>query len=249
MSMRTSPPDRIGLASEPGPRVEDVSQVIDGGAANDSIEPPSDAPEDERLGIWSSLSRPAIYRFLQRISGSDHARRVFADEVVRCGADDRILDIGCGTAELIELIPPTASYLGIDSRARYIAHARRCYGDRARFLLGTIEELAVEDAGPRDIVLAGAVLHHLDDRTAHGLLEKARSVLVPGGRFVAGDPVILPDQHPVARTVARFDRGHHVRTVEQTRSLIGAHFPDASVTVRSDLQRFPYDHVIVDARR
>lgn len=236
-------------APEPGPRVLDVSQLVNEGNPAASSGPRPSTPEDERGSIWSSLSYPPLYRFLQRISGSDHARRVFADEILRCGPEERILDIGCGTAELIELLPPTVSYLGLDSRARYIDHARRCYGDRATFLQGTIEELAVDDVGPRDIVLAGAVMHHLDDQTVDDLLETARAVLVPGGRFVAGDPVILPVQHPIARTVARYDRGHHVRTVEETEALVGRHFPDASFTVRSDLQRFPYDHVIVDARR
>jgi SAM-dependent methyltransferase len=142
---------------------------------------------------------------------------------------------------------PDVDYTGVEPEERYIAQARRQFGDRARFILGTASSTILDDLGTYDIVLAVAVMHHLDDGEARELLRLARRALCPGGRLVTVDCCYTDEQSSVARFLIGLDRGRHIRTPEHYERLIGGFFPSCSSTVRHDLLRVPYTHFICEA--
>lgn len=196
-------------------------------------------------GLRSVLSLASAYRFAQRAIGAEAFRETLAAEVLQVSDGDRILDIGCGTADIVEHLPDV-DYLGFDSSERYVEAARQRFGDRGRFVTAVPSE--VDDVfGDRTLVTAIGVLHHLDDDTAHEALELAATALRPGGSFVSVDPTLTDDQHRIARFLIQRDRGQFVRTPEQMRMLIGDHFDAIGIEVRHDMLRTPYSHVIVRA--
>ena len=207
--------------------------------------PPSTA--QVTTGIRSVLSLASVYRFAQRAIGADAFRETLASEVLNVDEGDRILDIGCGTADILDHLPDV-EYLGFDSSDRYVEAARERFGDRGRFV--TAVPTDVDDTfGDRTLVMAIGVLHHLDDETAHEALELASNALRPGGTFVSVDPTLTDDQHAVARFLIERDRGQFVRTPEQMQILVRDHFDDVGMEVRHDMLRTPYTHLIVRASR
>ena len=207
--------------------------------------PPSTA--QVTTGIRSVLSLASVYRFAQRAIGADAFRETLASEVLNVDEGDRILDIGCGTADILDHLPDV-EYLGFDSSDRYVEAARERFGDRGRFV--TAVPTDVDDTfGDRTLVMAIGVLHHLDDETAHEALELASNALRPGGTFVSVDPTLTDDQHAVARFLIERDRGQFVRTPEQMQILVRDHFDDVGMEVRHDMLRTPYTHLIVRAGR
>ena len=129
-------------------------------------------------GLRSVLSLASVYRFAQRAIGAEAFRETLAAEVLQVSDGDRILDIGCGTADIVEHLPDV-DYLGFDSSERYVEAARQRFGDRGRFVTAVPSE--VDDVfGDRTLVTAIGVLHHLDDDTAHEALELAETALRPG---------------------------------------------------------------------
>ena len=198
-------------------------------------------------GVRSVLSLASVYRLAQRAIGAEAFRETLAAEILHVGDGDRILDIGCGTADTLEHLPQV-DYLGFDSSDRYVEAARQRFGDRGRFVTAVPNE--VDDAfGDRTIVTAIGVLHHLDDDTAHEALELATKALRPGGSFISVDPTLTDDQHRIARFLIQRDRGQFVRTPEQMQHLVCDHFDDVSMDVRHDMLRTPYTHLIVRAGR
>jgi SAM-dependent methyltransferase len=196
-------------------------------------------------GVRSVLSLASVYRLAQRAIGADAFRETLAADILHVGEGDRILDIGCGTADILEHLPDV-DYLGFDSSDRYVEAARQRFGDRGRFVTAAPSE--VDDTfGDRTVVTAIGVLHHLDDETAHEALELATKALRPGGSFISVDPTLTDDQHRIARFLIEHDRGQFVRTPEQMRALVGHHFDDVDLQVRHDMLRTPYSHVIVRA--
>ena len=69
----------------------------------------------------------------------------------------------------------------------------------------------------------------------------------PAGALVTIDPALVKRQHPVARLLAKIDRGRHARNTEHYRSLIEPTFTVQEEIIRHDLLKVPYTHAIFRA--
>jgi SAM-dependent methyltransferase len=170
--------------------------------------------------------------------------QVVVDEYMKPQPGGRVLDIGCGNADLAGLLPAGVTYVGLDNNPKYIASAKARGLD---VIEANVDELGTLGYEPFDVVVAVGVLHHLDDVTAKRLIADVGAVLSPTGRFVTFDPVNHPNQSYVSRTIMRFDRGRHIRVEAGYVQLISQTFDSPSVTVRYDLNPFPYAHCIIVA--
>jgi SAM-dependent methyltransferase len=194
----------------------------------------------------SVLSRPAAYELWSRLVGGHRARIALAREHIRPVPGERVLDLGCGPGDVLPYLDGV-EYLGVDISAEYIVRGRERFGDRAEFRTGDATAVAA-DLRDFDLVLALGVLHHLDDDGAAAMLRGAAGALRPGGRLVTLDNAFTPDQSPVARAIIARDRGQHVRAPEAYVALARRAFDDVQPSVRHDLLRIPYTHVVLECR-
>jgi SAM-dependent methyltransferase len=201
---------------------------------------------ERNTGLRGLLARPAFYDMFQRAIGAPGVRRRFVDEFVQPKPHSRVLDIGCGTGELLEALTDV-EYVGFDPNASYIGSARARYGDRGRFEVGNIESVDAATLGGFDRVVAFGVLHHVDDAAARRLIDVAAAVLETGGKLVTFDPCFSPRQSRWSRALVARDRGGNVRTPEQYRDLAARTFSDVRIHEHHDLLRIPYSHTVVEA--
>jgi SAM-dependent methyltransferase len=176
----------------------------------------------------------------------DSATRLVT-EFLKIKSGQRVLDIGCGTADILDQLPHDIEYHGYDVDPAYIAAARKRYGHRGCFEIRSVSS-QVAEGGTFDLVMALGVVHHLGDALAHALFATAAKALRPGGRVITLDGAYVEGQHPIARLLLAFDRGRHVRTPEGYLTIARRHFRDPHATVLHDLIAIPYTHCIVDAR-
>jgi SAM-dependent methyltransferase len=193
------------------------------------------------------LSNARVYDFVQNALGVRRYRReIIAAYLRREPTALRILDVGCGTAEILEQLPPCV-YVGIDMSAEYIEAAGRRYGDRGTFLRASVADAAFRDwDGQFDVALMLGLLHHLDDDEVVALFENVGPSLVAGGIAVTVDPTISPETHVVGRWLASRDRGRNVRSPAGYEALARRAFHEVSLSVRHDLLRVPYSHAILE---
>ncbi len=199
-------------------------------------------------GLRSVLSHPWIYDSFQNIMGARRVRRNFSTTFIRAYPGSRLLDIGCGTARILEYLPEGVDYWGYDINPEYIAAARVNFGKRGQFACRLLEESEITGILPFDIVLAIFLLHHLDDDTARNVLRLARLALKPGGRFVSIDPVFAAGQNPIARFLVSRDRGQNVRDAEGYVALARHEFHLEEGIVRHRIW-IPYTHWIMECSR
>ncbi|MDJ1114118.1 class I SAM-dependent methyltransferase [Microbacterium dauci] len=101
--------------------------------------------------------------------------------------DARILDAGCGTGRMIDLIisaRPDAMVLGVDASAAMLAHARVRH-PRFDFITGELATLPFPDAVVDGILAWYSVIHTAPAELGEVIAELAR-VLAPGGHLLLG---------------------------------------------------------------
>lgn len=199
-------------------------------------------------GIRSILSIPAIYSLFGVLIGGSSWRTTFVKEYVRPKFGVRILDIGCGPGDIVPYLPEV-EYVGFDASSEYIKAARMRFGSRATFICEEVSTTTLKKNLSFDIVLAVGILHHLDDAEALQLFYLAQAALKPGGRLVTFDGVFVANQSPCARYIISRDRGQNVRTQEGYLTIASQVFSNIVVSVRHDLLRIPYTHIILECTK
>lgn len=88
----------------------------------------------------------------------------YADRFLQIGQalppDSWVLDVGCGTCHMAELLPPTMRYTGLDLNKKFVSEAQ-ARGMDAR--IGDVLDVDAYPVGPTAIVVSD-MLHHLVPR-------------------------------------------------------------------------------------
>ena len=100
---------------------------------------------------------------------------------------DNVLDVGCGTGPVIELLSkkyPEKHFVGLDITPAMIEVAQSKRLPNAEFIVGDAENLPFGDGG-FDAVLCANSFHHYPNPGA--FLREAHRVLRPGGKLILRD--------------------------------------------------------------
>ena len=196
-------------------------------------------------GFRAVFSHPAIYNLAQRMVGAERARRQLVADYFPPMQGKSMLDIGCGTAEILRHLPHDVVYSGFDASEAYIAEARHEFGHRGTFRAELVAAATLEELQRFDVVLAFGLLHHLEDEDAASLFRLAAQALKPDGMLITMDPVFALGQHPLARWMISRDRGQCVRSPDAYQALARGSFPLVNHHLRSDMLNIPYSHTIM----
>ena len=191
-------------------------------------------------GLRAILSTPQVYLFFQRSIGNRRAIRTFIQNFVAPRAGERVLDVGCGPGDVVEMLP-AVTYVGLDLNASYIDYARKHYHHRGIFLAEDVNNLKNHESvtPPFDLILLSQVAHHLSDDEFTKLLKVLQQLLAPSGRICAYDPCYWDGQPWYDRILADNDRGMYVRKPEGYAALAEEIFPHVSWEVHRGLLRVP----------
>ena len=183
-------------------------------------------------GIRAIFSHPFVYDGFQNLMGASGIRRELVRDFIRPISGMRVLDIGCGTAEIVRYLPEDVEYWGYDISASYIDAAKRRLGTRGHFHCGLLGESEVDKLPSFDVVTGFGLLHHMDDIDAIELFKLAKRALKVEGRVVTMDPCFVPNPNPIAQFLISRDRGQNVRTAEGYGKLPGSHFSRIDGAIR-----------------
>ena len=182
-------------------------------------------------GLRLILTHPILYTLFGRIIGLSDKYRLYVDNFIKPFANMRILDIGCGTAAILDFLPLDIYYTGYDINTAYINYAQRKYGDRAFFFNKRVNEMLLPENEQYDVILADGLLHHLNSNEAKELFRIGYRVLKPNGLMLTVDPVLIKNQGAVDKFIISMDRGQHIRRGEEYKKIAESHFSNVSVHI------------------
>jgi len=200
-------------------------------------------------GIRSMLTLSPVFDLMQNFAGAKRGREIFCHDYLRARSDSVVLDIGCGTAAILDSLPEGVEYYGFDLSPAYIATATRKYGDRGHFICRDVNDVSDDDLPFCDLAIASGLLHHLDDQEAGHLLSGIHRRLNTGGRLVTLDGCFLPGQSWIAGSLLRADRGQNVRNLEGYVGLAEPFFSVVTAHIREDMNRIPYTLAILECTK
>lgn len=196
-------------------------------------------------GIRSILSHPWVYRGLREVLGLNRWLARYVASYVKPVVGDRLLDIGCGTGEIVRYLSGV-DYVGVDRHRPYIDHAHKHFADQGRFICADVAGHIDEFRSSFDLVTANGLLHHLDDDLACRLFEIGSSVLGTAGRMVTVDPCFHDGQPALARFIIERDRGQNVRRPEQYLALALSTFPCVRKHVWQGFAPIPFSVTVLE---
>jgi SAM-dependent methyltransferase len=200
--------------------------------------------------VRSVLELPLFYQsWWNAVGGPGYAKALVREYVLR-EASNRILEIGCGPGTILPYLRlrPSDSYVGFDMNVRYIQRARSRF-PQAQFVSARVSQYTLTEHKSFDTVLAFGIVHHLDDDEATQLFQIAHDALKSGGKLVTVDGVRTTGQSAARRWLLTRDRGDYVRNEAGYVNIASQVFTTVRSSIRSDLIRIPYTHLILECIR
>lgn len=115
---------------------------------------------------------------------SDPLRQKLREYAHQVKQEDKILDVGCGNARLLELLPEGVDYLGVDSSESLINISKKRFPQYTFQVVDVLELDRLKEKG-FNYVFCIAVLHHLPGRDLRiRSLRQIRDKLSPEGKIV-----------------------------------------------------------------
>jgi len=179
-------------------------------------------------GIYKILSSYLFYRLTQRIMSAVSFRNNFAKNFIK-NKNNYILDIGCGTADILESIPNNY-YYGFDISQNYINYEKKKFINKNyHFFNEKFSLISIKKLPKFDFVILFAILHHLSNIEIKGLFLNVKRVLKKNGVILIVDPVFIKKQNFIAKLLIKLDRGKNIKN-----------FKEYNVTLKKYYQKITY---------
>ncbi len=198
-------------------------------------------------GIKSILKNAFLYNVFQWSVGATRARKKLIHDFAKPQSGMTILDIGCGPGTILQYLPPSVHYCGLDSNPKYIEFASNKFKEKHTFICENANNIGLlKDLPKFDLILALGLIHHLDDHESSKLFDFAAKAASSTGRLLTLDGCYTQDQSKVAKYFLKHDRGQNVRTESEYKELAQKHFNTVNTTVSHDMLRIPYTLMIME---
>jgi SAM-dependent methyltransferase len=172
-------------------------------------------------------------------------------EHTRPQADDRVLDVGCGSGQLaVSLAPLVAHVTGVDLTPEMLQQAKALQEKagvaNVEWMQADSMRLPVAD-GTFSLVISRSMLHHAAD--PQNTLAEMRRACAPQGRIAVLDLTPDPDKAVAFDALELLRDPSHARAlpVEELRAL-GANLGLKEMTVTPHATELPYETVLATSR-
>ena len=164
------------------------------------------------------LNNPFVYNLVQLGLGMNFYS--VAAKKIETVKEKSILEIGCGTGELLKFMSPK-KYLGIDISGDYLKKAETTFGNK-NIKFQKADALNLPKINRKfDLVLLVNFIHHLNDKELEKVLKKIKKN-INYNKFILIDS--RPSAGPFTRLLEDGDLGEYFRSLEEIKRLTSKYF-------------------------
>ena len=173
--------------------------------------------------IYNFINSPLVYRIIQYImSGTSFRNSIIKKNIKKSNL--KILDIGCGPAQILEQIP-RCDYYGYDIDQRSIQYAKKKYRQKNyHFYCKKFNKSEIKKLPKFDFVIFFGILHHLSNKEADKMLTLCKRIMKKNSKLLTEDPILVEKQNIIAKFLIEKDRGINVRQKKEYINLLKKHF-------------------------
>ena len=173
--------------------------------------------------IYNFINNPLIYKIIQGVmSGTSFRNGIIKKNITKNNL--KILDIGCGPAQILEHIPK-CDYYGYDIARRSIQYAKKKYYQKNyHFYCKKFNKTELKKLPKFDFIIFFGILHHLSNKEVHEILKLCKKIMKKNSKLLTEDPILLENQNVIAKFLIKKDRGLNVRDKQEYINLLKKHF-------------------------
>ena len=173
--------------------------------------------------IYNFINSPLVYRIIQYImSGTSFRNSIIKKNIKKSNL--KILDIGCGPAQILEQIP-RCDYYGYDIDQRSIQYAKKKYRQKNyHFYCKKFNKTEIKKLPKFDFIIFFGILHHLSNKEADKMLTLCKRIMKKNSKLLTEDPILIEKQNVIAKFLIEKDRGTNVRQKKEYINLLKKHF-------------------------
>ena len=173
--------------------------------------------------IYNFINNPLIYKIIQYVMSGTSFRNSIIKKNIR-KSNLKILDIGCGPAQILEHIPQ-CDYYGYDIDQRSIQYAKKKYRQKNyHFYCKKFNKTEIKKLPKFDFVIFFGILHHLSNKEADKMLTLCKRIMKKNSKLLTEDPILVEKQNIIAKFLIEKDRGINVRQKKEYINLLKKHF-------------------------
>lgn len=184
--------------------------------------------------LYNLINNPFVYRLIQKLMSGTSFRKKIVQKNIK-NKKFKILDIGCGPAEILDYIPE-CEYYGYDIDKRSINFARKKYlNNNHHFFCKKFNESELFRLPKFDFIILFGILHHLDNKEAKIILNLCKKKMKKTSKLLTEDPILVKNQNIIARFLIKRDRGLNVRKKKEYLNLLKPHFKYLNAKITNQL--------------
>lgn len=155
-----------------------------------------------------------------------------------------VLDLGCGTANIVEFLPENINYTGIDSSSNYIFYDSKKYPGHTFICKNLKEDVSLDKK--YDLIISEALVSSLTDANTEVFFNTIKKHAAPDCKIVISDMNYSKTAHTFENFLFKSERGTNFRDREDYLKLLSKHFNIDNVSVISKIYRIPYSKLVFE---
>ena len=190
------------------------------------------------------LAYPRIYNLYQKLIGSNAYLERFSKKFINAKECEKILDMGCGTANILPFLGTGIKYWGIDFSQKYIDYASKKYLNQT-FICGNIcEKNNLNDNF--DIIISKGVMAGLNDEQLLKMFDVIVALSNKKTKIILSDMNYRNDASFFEKFIQSNERNKELRSKDDYIKLISQKFNIDKMTELHNVYRIPYSRIVFE---